>query len=62
MDRGHFSQIGVCSIRWTREIPVKTYQNFCESQYILHGERRVPGFVKAPGDIQHKEVLKKALQ
>lgn len=62
MERGHFSQTGMCSIRWIKEIPVKSYQNFCESQYTLNGERRVTGFMEATGDIQHIEVLKKALQ
>lgn len=62
MERGDFAQIGVCSITLIKEIPVKTYQSFFESQYTLHGKVRVTGFVDAPEDIQHIKVLKKASQ
>lgn len=62
MERGDFAQIGMCFIRLIKEIPVKTYQNVCESQYTLHGKVRVTGFVEAPDDIQHIKVLKKASQ
>lgn len=62
MERGDFAEIGMCSIRLIKEIPITTYQNFCESQYTLHSKVRVTSFVEAPEDIHHIKVLKKASQ